>query len=93
VLAAATPLTGAAAHPGWQRTSVLAVVETSGRLLGALTRDALERALGRAHDGARPAGEETLLGVLARGYWEGLSGITEAAATLLPPAQRIGGGR
>jgi magnesium transporter len=93
LLAATTPLAGAAAHPGWQAASVLPVVEVGERLLGALSRDALERALGRARDAAPPAGGETLLGVLARGYWESLSGITEAAATLLPQAPRIGGER
>jgi hypothetical protein len=91
VLAASTPLAGAAAHPGWRRSSLLPVVEPGDRLLGALTRDALERALGGAPGRSSAAGEDTLLGLLARSYWEGLSGIAEAAATLLPPARRVSG--
>ncbi len=91
VLAASTPLAGAAAHPGWRRSSLLPVVEPGDRLLGALTRDALERALGRAPGRSSAAGEDTLLGLLARSYWDGLSGIAEAAATLLPPARRVSG--
>jgi len=89
VLAANAPLTGALAHPGWERASALPVVEPGNRLIGVLTRDALTRALRSV---ARPAGGatgESLLGILALGYWEMLSGIVEAAATLLPRIEAV----
>lgn len=80
VLSAQMPLAGALAHPGWERASTLPVVESGGRLVGVITRDALTRALRPQR--ARPA--ETLGGLLARGYWDALSGVAEAMATLLP---------
>ncbi len=84
-LAAHAPLAGTVAHPGWERTSMLPVVEPGDRLVGVLTRDALSRALRRA---ARPdattAGAARLPGLLARGYWQALSGLIESALGGLP---------
>jgi Mg/Co/Ni transporter MgtE len=91
VLAARTPLAGAAAHPGWQHDSVLPVVEARERLLGALTREALARALRGAAARARAPAEETLGGLVARGYWEALSGLVLSAATLLPSVRPVAG--
>jgi len=90
VLAANTPLAGAAAHPGWQRSPVLPVVESDERLLGVLTSDALARALRRAARGGRAARPESVGGVLAQGYWETLSSLVQAAATLLPRVPPVG---
>lgn len=89
VLSAQTPLTGAAAHPGWARASLLPVVESGERLVGVLTRDALTRAL-RPTQSAAP--QNTLAGILARGYWDALSGSAEAMAILLPKVTPVGGG-
>lgn len=91
VLPAQTPLAGALAHPGWRRRSALPVVESGGRLLGVLTHDALARALRGVPATGGSSVEETLLGVLARGYWGALSGVVEAAATLLPPVRSSSG--
>lgn len=90
VLAANTPLAGAAAHPGWQRSPALPVVESDERLLGVLTSDALARALRRAARGGRAARPESVGGVLAQGYWETLSSLVQAAATLLPRVPPVG---
>jgi Mg/Co/Ni transporter MgtE len=93
VLSAQTPLAGAAAHPGWERTSALPVLEAGERLVGVLTRDALTRALGRTARPLRGAAENTLAGMLARGYWDALSGGAEAMATLLPAVGPVAGKR
>ena len=85
VLSAQMPLAGALVHPGWERASTLPVVESGSRLVGVITRDALTRAVRPQR--TRPA--ETLAGLLARGYWDALSGIAEAMATLLPPVPPV----
>jgi magnesium transporter len=90
VIPAQAPLAGAAAHPGWERTSALPVVEAGERLVGVLTRDALTRALGRAAHAPRTEYGGTLAGMLAHGYWDALSGGAEAMATLLPPVEPVG---
>ncbi len=91
LLSAQTPLIGAIAHPGWEHASILPVVESGQRLVGVLTRDALARALRRTARGARDASPDTLAGMLARGYWNALSGGAEAMATLLPTVPPLAG--
>jgi magnesium transporter len=90
VLSARSPLSGAAAHPGWERASILPVVEADERLVGVLSRDALTRALGRTSQVRRAAPGGTLAEMLARGYWDALSGGSEAMATLLPVVRPVG---
>jgi Mg/Co/Ni transporter MgtE len=85
VLAAHSPLSAAPAHPGWEGSSVLPVVEPGERLVGVMTRDALTRALRRAAlSPARADGEPTLPVLLARGYLRALSGLLEVGLALLP---------
>lgn len=90
-ISAQTPLAGALRHPGWERASLLPVLESGERLVGVLTRDALTRALGRSARPARAAPGETLAGMLALGYWDALSGGAEAMVTLLPEVRPVGG--
>ncbi len=90
VLSAQSPLAGAASHPGWERASILPVVEADERLVGVLSRDALTRALRRTSRPLRSAPGGTLAEMLARGYWDALSGGTEAMATLLPSVRPVG---
>lgn len=90
VIPAQTPLAGALRHPGWERASLLPVVEIGERLVGVLTRDALTRALGRSARATRVAPGETLAGMMALGYWDVLSGGAEAMATLLPKVDAVG---
>jgi CBS domain-containing protein len=91
VIAAQTPLAGAALHPGWVSHSALPVVESGDRLLGVLTHDALARALGRAGRLAAAGTTGTLAGALASGYWSALSGSVAAAMSLLPRAPQVSG--
>lgn len=93
LLAAHTPLAGAAAHPGWRDASALPVVDAGDRPLGILTRDALARASERAAPEAPEGEAASLPGMLARGYWDALSAALEAAITLLPAARPVGGRR
>jgi magnesium transporter len=90
VLSAQAPLAGAAAHPGWERASILPVVESGDRLVGVLSRDALTRAVGRTAPARRAAPGDTLAEMMARGYWDALSGGAEAMATLLPGVRPVG---
>jgi len=82
-LAAHAPLAATAAHPGWEHASVLPVVGPDGRLVGVLTRDALARAL-RSEPAAAATSEASLTALLARGYWQTLSGLIETGLALLP---------
>ncbi|MEX0637961.1 MAG: CBS domain-containing protein [Burkholderiales bacterium] len=90
VLAARTPLPVAAHHAGWEDASILPVVESGERLVGALTHEALTRAVRRVQRLQRAEPPDTLGGMLARGYWNALSGGAEAMATLLPAVAHVG---
>jgi magnesium transporter len=90
-LAAHAPLAGARTHPGWLVASTLPVVDRGGRLIGELTRDALDRASQRAGWlGSPRAADESLPGMLAQGYWQSVSGIVELLASCLPAARPLG---
>ncbi len=85
VLTAHAPLSATPAHPGWTSSSVLPVVEPGDRLVGVMTRDALSRALRRtAPPSATTSAEITLPMLLARTYWQALSGLLEGGLALLP---------
>lgn len=84
VLIANAPLSGAAAHPGWQDSSILPVVEPGDRLLGIMTRDALTRALRRREVPAGGNASAGLPAVFAQGYWQALAGLLEGGLALLP---------
>lgn len=84
VLRAHAPLVSAANHPGWTHSSGLPVVEPGERVLGVMTHDALLRALRRDHAASEPEAATTLPGLLARGYWETVSGMVGAGLGLLP---------
>lgn len=85
VLAAHAPLLGTAEHPGWEQCSLLPVVETSQRLVGVLTHDALARALKQAASPGIPSSDDaSLTGLVARGYWQALSGLIDGGLFLLP---------
>jgi len=85
-LPAVSPLAGAAAHPAWQDAEVIAVVERGGRLVGALHRRELERAL-RGRSVVPSAPDSSLFAVLSVGYWTAVASLVEAALTALPPAR------
>lgn len=89
VLTAMTPLTGAASQRGWERASALPVVERGGRLIGILPRATLARALARNRATSQADAEVSLAGIIGRGYWDTVSGLTEAAIALLPAAKPV----
>jgi magnesium transporter len=66
VLLAHAPLAGTAAHPGWEQTSLLPVVESGERLIGVMTRDALARAVARAEPPPASAAAPSLPMLFAR---------------------------
>ncbi len=84
VLPASSPLADSAAHPAWEQTSALPVVEAGDRLVGVLTRDALARALHRVAPPVTDAAPGTLAGLAGSAYWNLLSGLFDAALALLP---------
>jgi hypothetical protein len=84
-LTAHTPLAATPAHPGWETSSLLPVVEPGDRLVGVMTRDALTRALHRSTPPAdEHGGEITLPMLFARSYWHAVSGLLEGSLALLP---------
>lgn len=89
VLSAVTPLTSAATQRGWERSSVLPAVERDGRLIGVLRRGTLARALVRGRLPSQGMGEPALSGIVARGYWDAVSGLAEAMVSSLPPAKPV----
>jgi Mg/Co/Ni transporter MgtE len=89
VLSAVTPLSSAATQRGWERSSVLPAVERDGRLIGVLRRGTLARALVRSRLPVQNTGDPLLSGILARGYWDAVSGLAEAMVSSLPPAKPI----
>ena len=91
VLAAVAPLAGAATHRGWEFAASLPVVERGDRLIGVLRRATLMRALGRSTRNFDDRPPDTLLGMMARSYWDALSGLVAATIALLPPARPLRG--
>jgi magnesium transporter len=88
-LAATASLASAAAHEAWERAAVLPVLERGERLLGVLRRSVLRRALAHAEAAEPEAGEVTIVGVLAHGYWDAVSGLAEVALALLPRIEPV----
>jgi len=93
VIAATTPLAGAASHRGWGQTAVLPVVDRAERLIGVLRRESLVRALARAPAAPKADEEMTVAGALARTYWGAVSGLFAACLAVLPPARPAAGGK
>lgn len=86
VLAANAPVSGAAAHPGWELASSLPVLEAGDRLVGVLNREVLARVQRRAAPlaTAEVSPDAGLSLLFARGYWQVFSGALEAGLMLLP---------
>jgi magnesium transporter len=89
VLPAASPLAGAATHRGWQHAAGLPVVEANERLIGVLRRATLMRALARNRSPSAHSETIDVLGVIAGGYWQAISGLVGAAVAALPSVQSI----
>ncbi len=86
-LPAVTPLAGAAVHPVWRDADAVPVVERGGGLVGVLQRRALQRAQRMRETGGRPA-PESLVAMLAVGYWQAVAGLVEAAWSVLAAPRR-----
>lgn len=89
VLNAAATVSGAANQRGWQQASALPVIDSYGRVIGILRRASLARALARNRLQVPVDDEAPLLALFARGYWTAVSGLAEAAITLLPPQKPL----
>jgi magnesium transporter len=89
LLSALAPLAATPAHPGWHHSSLLPVVEAGDRLVGVMSRDALERALYQA-DPPDPAQDNSLPALLALHYWQALTGLLQGGLALLPRVPALG---
>jgi magnesium transporter len=89
LLPAASPLSGARAHPGWLEDSTLPVVDRGRRLVGVLTRDSLDRAARDLRRVAVSDESSSMPEVFARAWWQSVSGITQALLPLLPRTPRL----
>lgn len=78
-------------HPAWHDLPVLAVVERQDRLVGALQREALQRAISQARppETARAAGET--MTALGSAYWQSVAALAQLAVSVLPSVNRVGG--
>jgi hypothetical protein len=84
-LPASTPLDGALAHPAWQRTSILPVVERGERLIGVLRLAKLHEAVAQSASVRRGSERETTLAaVAASSYWVAVSGLVQSGLQLMP---------
>ncbi|MCG6875199.1 MAG: CBS domain-containing protein [Betaproteobacteria bacterium] len=90
VLAAVASLAGAATHRGWELAASLPVVERGDRLVGVLRRATLMRALSRGARSTRTSHSDTLTGLMARNYWDALSGLVTVTIALLPSTRPLG---
>ncbi|HKJ71252.1 MAG TPA: hypothetical protein VKA55_05830 [Gammaproteobacteria bacterium] len=90
-LSARAGLGEARADSGWVGHAALPVVDGHGRLVGALSAAALERALGAPERGDGPAGEGAL-GVLVGAYLQAAGDLLRAGWALLAPPARAGRG-
>lgn len=89
VLPGAMPVSGAETHSGWKRSSVLPVVERGDRLIGVLHAGRLAEALLFLRGRSRGAGDEQLVEMVGRHYWDTVSGLLQLFLGLLPsPARR-----
>jgi magnesium transporter len=89
VLTAHAPLSGTVAHPGWEYSSLLPVVEPGERLVGVMSRDALARALARTAPAPAPQSQAGLPTLFARAYWQTLSGLLVGSLSLLPSVSAL----
>lgn len=83
-------LAGLREHPGWREASILPVVDRGGRLVGAITHAALQRALSLEQSAPVPGRPEDALAGIAGAYWFGVSGLIQALIGLLPNERREG---
>lgn len=88
-VSAAMPLSGAAAHAGWKLTSQLPVVERGNRFIGVLYAAKLAEALARVGHPGADASASSLSGLVARSYWNTVSGLLQVGLGALPPARSI----
>ncbi|MBE0626486.1 MAG: CBS domain-containing protein [Burkholderiales bacterium] len=77
-------LAGLPEHPAWHEASTLPVVERGGRLVGALTHAALQRALSLERRAPAARGAQDSLAGIAGAYWFGVSALIQALVGLLP---------
>lgn len=85
-LPARTAIRAVERHIGWNDHQVLAVVEREDRLVGALDRGVLARALQRTQRSESAGGYGDLLADVAGSYWQGVSGLIQLIVALLPVA-------
>lgn len=77
-------LAGLRDHPGWRESSVLPVVDSDGRLVGAISHAAMQQGLSKEQASpARPGTRDTLV-ELAAAYWFGVSSLIQSLVSMLP---------
>ncbi len=94
-LPARSAMRAVADHAGWRDFQLLPAVEQDDHFVGALDRGVLARALQRERDAQPHSGYSDAAAIAAGAYWQGVSGLIQAAVALLPVAtpQRRGDGR
>lgn len=91
-LAAGMPLAAALSDAAWHGDSMLTVVDAQRRLLGLLTRDALQRAWEKVSAGhGTDAATQGLPALAALSYWQAMSGLLHSLLGLLPRVPALAG--
>jgi Mg/Co/Ni transporter MgtE len=75
-------------HQGWREASTLPAVEHGGRLVGALTHAALQRALSIEQSKPSTHLAEDTSASIAGAYWFGVSALIQAMISMLPVERR-----
>ncbi len=73
------------AHPGWQKSAVLPVVDPRGVFLGAMSYETLRRLEATSHGQPERDPTSSTGSALGELYWLGLSGLVRAAASAIQP--------
>lgn len=85
-LDAGTDINTVAAHPAWREFDALPVVDSSGKLVGAIRHQSIRQ---MQSEGGRPL--VSTLVQLSEAYWAGLSGVLASLTPPPAPARQTGG--
>jgi magnesium transporter len=91
-LPARASIHGVEEHEGWDDFQILPVVERDQRLVGALDRGVVARALHRSRRVQATAGYDDVLANLAGGYWLGVTSLIQLVVDMLPVAAPLAHG-
>jgi Mg/Co/Ni transporter MgtE len=88
VLVAATPLSAAMLHTAWRSSSVLPVTSRLGMFIGLLRHERLQQVYDQDR-ASRGPGVQSVGAVMARGYWQTITGVLRGSLAMLPAVRPL----